>query len=275
MVRANGLVKIVEFGIAKLSAPTLSDAEAATAIKGGTLPGMIIGTANYMSPEQARGREVDARTDIFSFGVVLCEMIAGNLPFEGENALEMIGAILKDEPKPLDADVPAEIQKIIHKCLRKDAGERYQTIKDVLIDIQDVKQDLEFQDKLERSIVSNRNKNKTRILQAATVDEINQTTTNQTVAGNPKTKYLANGLLTLLLAVGSDADIVIFNPDTEHTFGVDNEHMNVDYSSYEGWKIKGKVETVLSRGRVVIENGEHKGKAGDGQFLKRGECAKI
>ena len=77
------------------------------------------------------------------------------------------------------------------------------------------------------------------------------------------------------IAVGSDADIVIFNPDTEHTFGVEAEHMNVDYSSYEGWKVKGKVETVLSRGRVVIENGEHKGKAGDGQFLKRGECVKA
>ncbi len=77
------------------------------------------------------------------------------------------------------------------------------------------------------------------------------------------------------IAVGSDADIVIFDPEKEHTFGVDAEHMNVDYSSYEGWKVKGKVETVLSRGRVVIENGEHKGKAGDGQFLKRGECVKF
>ncbi len=77
------------------------------------------------------------------------------------------------------------------------------------------------------------------------------------------------------IAVGSDADIVIFDPEKEHTFGVENEHMNVDYSSYEGWKMKGKVETVLSRGRVVIENGEHTGKAGDGQFLKRGECVKV
>jgi dihydropyrimidinase len=77
------------------------------------------------------------------------------------------------------------------------------------------------------------------------------------------------------IAVGSDADIVIFDPEKEHSFGVDAEHMNVDYSSYEGWKVKGKVETVLSRGHVVIENGEHKGKAGDGQFLKRGECVKI
>jgi len=77
------------------------------------------------------------------------------------------------------------------------------------------------------------------------------------------------------IAVGSDADIVIFDPEKEHTFGVENEHMNVDYSSYEGWKMKGKVETVLSRGRVVIDKGEHTGKQGDGQFLKRGECVKI
>jgi dihydropyrimidinase len=77
------------------------------------------------------------------------------------------------------------------------------------------------------------------------------------------------------IAVGSDADIVIFDPNKEHTFGVDAEHMNVDYSSYEGWTVKGKVETVLSRGRVVIEKGEHLGKAGDGQFLKRGECVKV
>ena len=77
------------------------------------------------------------------------------------------------------------------------------------------------------------------------------------------------------IAVGSDADIVIFDPEKEHTFGVENEHMNVDYSSYEGWKMKGKVETVLSRGRVIIENGEHKGKAGDGQFLKRGTCVNV
>lgn len=77
------------------------------------------------------------------------------------------------------------------------------------------------------------------------------------------------------IAVGSDADIVIFDPNGETTFGVENEHMNVDYSSYEGWKIKGKVETVLSRGRVVIQNGEHTGKQGDGQFIKRGECVKV
>jgi dihydropyrimidinase len=77
------------------------------------------------------------------------------------------------------------------------------------------------------------------------------------------------------IAVGSDADVVIFDPNAETTFGVDNEHMNVDYSTYEGWKVKGKVETVIQRGNVIIENGEHLGKAGEGRFLRRGECVKV
>jgi dihydropyrimidinase len=77
------------------------------------------------------------------------------------------------------------------------------------------------------------------------------------------------------IAVGSDADIVVFDPNAETTFGVDHEHMNVDYSAYEGWRVKGKVETVIQRGNVVIENGEHLGKAGDGQFLKRGTCVTV
>jgi dihydropyrimidinase len=77
------------------------------------------------------------------------------------------------------------------------------------------------------------------------------------------------------IAVGSDADIVIFDPEREQTLSVKTHHMNVDYNTYEGKKIRGVVETVLSRGRVVIENGEFKGKSGDGQFLKRGECVRV
>jgi dihydropyrimidinase len=77
------------------------------------------------------------------------------------------------------------------------------------------------------------------------------------------------------IAVGSDADIVIFDPDREQTISVETHHMNVDYSAYEGRTIRGVVETVLSRGRVVVENGEYKGKPGDGQFLKRGTCAAM
>ncbi|MGI8640309.1 MAG: protein kinase domain-containing protein [Pyrinomonadaceae bacterium] len=203
MIRPDGFVKLLDFGIAKLTekqGEINSDSEAATAIKAHTTPGMIIGTANYMSPEQARGKEIDVRSDIFSFGVMLYQMLAGKLPFEGENALEMIGAILKDEPKPLDSDVPTEITKIIGKCLRKDRDERYQTIKDVLIDLKDVKQDLEFQNKLERTNSPDKEEPKTQILPATTVDETNQTATNQTAASHPTKKYLAIALAILLIS---------------------------------------------------------------------------
>ncbi len=231
MIRPNGLVKILDFGIAK-SIPEFgfgnadwakSSEESETLIQtdnppsqtpnpNSTAPGMIIGTANYMSPEQAKGKVIDARTDIFSFGVVLYEMIAGKLPFEGENALEMIGAILHKESKPLSSEVPAEISRIISKCLRKDRDERYQTIKDVGNDLKEVKQELELKNLIERTASPDKPKTKTQILQAATVDEINQTTTNQTVLGNPIKKYLVAGLLTLMLAVGGFFGYKYFAP---------------------------------------------------------------
>jgi eukaryotic-like serine/threonine-protein kinase len=176
---------------------------------------MIIGTANYMSPEQAKGKEIDARSDVFSFGVVFYEMLAGRLPFAGETALEMFGAILKDEPPPLAAETPSEIQRIINKCLRKNREERYQTIKEVLIDLGDIKQDLEFQDKLERSIVPHRDEKKTQILQATTVGEIHRTTANQTARGGFKKSYPAIGLLCLILLVGAILGYKYFAPDKQ------------------------------------------------------------
>src|SRR5439155_7802521 len=120
MVRPDGLIKVLDFGIAKVSEPVTAlgaDSEAATTIKGGTSPGLIIGTAAYMSPEQARGQVVDARTDIFSFGVVLYEMLTGRKAFEGETAMDLIGAILHKEPLPirqLVPEAPSEIERIIN-----------------------------------------------------------------------------------------------------------------------------------------------------------------
>ena len=127
MVRENGLAKILDFGIAKLTEKQTPkvESEDATAIQVNTTPGMIIGTANYMSPEQAKGKEVDKRTDIFSFGVVLYEMIAGHLPFEGETPMETIAAIINKEPKPLsDSEVPTDLQRssarLCEKIVMKD-----------------------------------------------------------------------------------------------------------------------------------------------------------
>jgi len=176
MIRPDGLVKILDFGIAKLTEkkPELIDAEAATTVNGGTSPGMIIGTANYMSPEQARGREIDMRSDIFSFGVCLYEMLTGRLPFTGENAMDVIGSILHKEPAPIDETAaPQELRRIVEKCLRKDREERYQTTKDLLVDLKDIKQDLEFQSKSERNMFAvpsddNLEDKETQILEAST-----------------------------------------------------------------------------------------------------------
>jgi eukaryotic-like serine/threonine-protein kinase len=156
MLRGDGLVKVLDFGLAKLAAVDASsvDTEASTRFK--TDPGTVVGTAVYMSPEQARGLNLDTRTDIFSLGVVLYEMVTGRLPFDGSTASEVIASILSEkEPQPLarySREVPPELERIVSKGLRKNRDERYQTIKDMLLDLQTLKQQLEFERKLERSL---------------------------------------------------------------------------------------------------------------------------
>ncbi|HEY9232310.1 MAG TPA: serine/threonine-protein kinase, partial [Blastocatellia bacterium] len=148
MVRRDGLVKVLDFGLAKLtSAPGAPpDTAAPTLDAGPTAPGIILGTLHYMSPEQARGLAVDARTDIFSLGAVLYEMLSGRMPFAGATASDVIAAVLTVEPPPLvtsTPEVPAELQRIVSKALRKDRERRYQTSKDLLLDLQSLQQELE------------------------------------------------------------------------------------------------------------------------------------
>src|ERR1044072_4192998 len=160
MVRPDGVVKLLDFGIAKVAEPAPAfgvDQEAVTTIMGGTSPGFIVGTAAYMSSEQAKGLLVDARTDIFSFGVLLYEMLTGRKAFDGETPIDVIGAILHKEPLPirqLTPEAPAEVERLVNKLLRKDCNERYQTVKDELIDLKDVRRELEFQDKLKVTVIS-------------------------------------------------------------------------------------------------------------------------
>ncbi|MGH9906115.1 MAG: protein kinase domain-containing protein, partial [Pyrinomonadaceae bacterium] len=158
MIRRNGYVKVLDFGLAKLTEErmdrTPSDGEASTRVLVQTDAGVVMGTSHYMSPEQARGKQVDARTDIWSLGVVMYEMVAGRTPFEGETSTDVIVAITQKEAPPLARfapEVPAELDWIVTKALRKDRDERYQTIKELLTDLRRLKQKLEFEVELERS----------------------------------------------------------------------------------------------------------------------------
>ena len=161
MLRADGYVKVLDFGLAKLADQTTAaqretaDAEALTRVLLHTAPGMVMGTTPYMSPEQARGQKVDARADVWSLGVVLYEMLTRRTPFAGETTSDVIAAILKTEAAPptsFNAEIPSELERIVLKTLRKDCDQRYQHIKDLLIDLKDLKQELEFAAKLERSV---------------------------------------------------------------------------------------------------------------------------
>ena len=144
MIRRDGYVKVLDFGLAKVGEhqPVSPDTSQSSL----TDPGTVMGTASYMSPEQARGQRVDARTDIFSLGIVLYEMLAGRTPFEGANMFEVVAAILDREPAPL-GEVPEELQLIVSKSLRKDRKERYQTVKEMLSALEELRDNLKLQAK--------------------------------------------------------------------------------------------------------------------------------
>ena len=157
MIRRDRLVKVLDFGLAKLaegSEPTPAT-QAPTRLMVNTEPGVVMGTANYMSPEQARGAEVDGRTDIWSLGVILYEMITGRVPFEGDTPTDVLSLIIQREPARIARyapEAPEELERIVTKSLTKDRDGRYQTTKDLLIDLQRLRRQLELKAELERTV---------------------------------------------------------------------------------------------------------------------------
>ena len=157
MIRPEGYVKILDFGLAKLTERHKS----ATTTTMSTLlfrlsPGVVIGTAAYMSPEQARGVAVDERTDIWGLGVVLYEMASGRAPFTGETPTDVVVAIVERDQPPISHHVegaPPELERIVRKALRKDRNERYQIVKEMAIDLRSLRRELEVNSLLERSIM--------------------------------------------------------------------------------------------------------------------------
>jgi len=155
MIRDDGLVKVLDFGLAKLTEKRdeTADPEDATKTLFSTKPGMLMGTVAYMSPEQARGQPLDARSDIFSLGIVMYELFTGKRPFEGESSVDLISSILKDEPPSLRQwapDLPRQLERIVDKALRKDREHRYQHVKDLEIDLDDLRDELKFEAKLNK-----------------------------------------------------------------------------------------------------------------------------
>jgi eukaryotic-like serine/threonine-protein kinase len=156
LMRSENVVKVLDFGIAKLNEPEpgRSKTEATTRIPVNTREGSSIGTVSHMSPEQIRGEPVDARTDVWSLGVVLYEMLSKTLPFKGRTTQDVIASILKDEPEPLSLKIPDRLRWIVEKALRKDSEERYQTAGELFSDLHDLHKDrLEVGTAIERTLV--------------------------------------------------------------------------------------------------------------------------
>ena len=144
MLTSREQVKILDFGLAKVARPEgqALGSDISTVMK--TETGVVMGTVQYMSPEQVLGKEVDHRTDIFSLGVVLYEMATGRLPFTGTSSSETMDRVLHGQPEAIarfNYDVPAELDRIIRKCLEKDRERRYQSARELLIDLKNLKRD--------------------------------------------------------------------------------------------------------------------------------------
>jgi len=215
MLRDDGLAKVLDFGLAKLSAPeSITTGPEDETQKALTNPGVVMGTVAYMSPEQARAKQIDARSDIWSLGVVLYQMLTGQTPFSGETMNDSIAAILTKEPAPLTANTPSELQRIIRKSLQKNADERYQTVKDLQLDLKHLKRELEFSEELERSNIpqavapanagtGQSSENATAVQSAATLTQGLQTRSSAEyiVSGIKSHKFAVLGVIAIVVLI--------------------------------------------------------------------------
>ncbi len=214
MVRPDGLVKVLDFGLAKLTErrPTAHsadvDTQAPTEFLARTEPGTVMGTPAYMSPEQARGLEVDARTDIFSLGTMLYEMLAGCRPFTGATLSDLLVALLDREPPPLTQlapDVPAPLAESVAKALVKDRAARYQTMAEFLLELERHKLRLGFEAELARSGSSASGPPSTRRSAAPAARRARKTIDALAVlplinvSADPEAEYLSDGLTESLI----------------------------------------------------------------------------
>ncbi|HEV8138921.1 MAG TPA: protein kinase [Pyrinomonadaceae bacterium] len=210
LMEKESLVKVLDFGIAKLTEPFVSDGvvDATTKVLLNTNEGSVIGTAAYMSPEQARGEVVDARTDVWSLGIVIYEMLSNMTPFSGDTTQDVIASILRDDLPPLPAHYPDELKWVLKKALRKDREERYQTARELFSDLRDLR---EIQLSAQPSRLTTHDKGRAAQASSATIDQplaptgeapSVTTATNENVVAIKRLGWGAGvGLLALLVAV--------------------------------------------------------------------------
>ena len=211
MIRRDHIVKVLDFGLAKPTAPTsanLVDSEAGTKVMVHTEPGLVMGTVSYMSPEQSVGKGVDYRTDIWSAGVVLYEMIAGVIPFQGKDIHRQIIAIQEQELAPLSQHVegvPERLEEIVAKCLAKEKDERYQTAKDLLIDLRNLRRKLDVDAEIERTVAPDfRGSTSRPDAKATDVAHVHNTSSAEYVVSTIKQHKLAAGaVLAIAIIAGS------------------------------------------------------------------------
>jgi predicted Ser/Thr protein kinase len=150
MIREDGYVKILDFGLAKLTESQIAESDLETPTLAQSNPGLVMGTVQYMSPEQARGKKVDARTDVWSLGIVLYELLAGRVPFTGETPSHVMVSLMEDKLPSLKgyANVPTDLERIVRIALRKNRKERYQTAHQLMRDLKDLKRELQVEARL-------------------------------------------------------------------------------------------------------------------------------
>ena len=202
MIRPDGFVKVLDFGLAKLvnrKNKSVLRLEDETVAQNQTAKGVILGTVNYMSPEQAKGEQVDERTDIFSLGIVIYEIISGRTPFVRDSLSETFADLINKEPPPLSdfaPKIPEETQRVISKMLSKNKNERQQTMKDVLADLKALKENQTLDEKLGRA--GRRNGRATEILKAATGDAVRKTAATQNIIWRQIKHYKSVATLVLI-----------------------------------------------------------------------------
>ncbi|HEV8133495.1 MAG TPA: protein kinase [Pyrinomonadaceae bacterium] len=240
MIRRDGYTKVLDFGLAKLAERrdtetrgygdaetqkgeeernTLIAASPRRPISASinTNPGVVMGTVFYMSPEQGRGNPTDARTDIWSLGAVLYEMIAQRVPFSGETVSHTMVAILEKEPAALE-NVPAELQRIVRKALTKDVEMRYQSARDLLIDLKNLRRELDIKGEIERSVVPNREATTDVLAESDTraypVTRSDHTTPTQSAKSTSSLEYAVSQAKSHKLTLLIGAVVVVFGAVT-------------------------------------------------------------